>query len=346
MPRRIRTLLSTLRDEVQLYASESERIAGRTNLLALNATIEAARSGDAGRGFSVVAQEVKALAGQARAASVKFRADVLDRLGMGARIADEMVAEIEGAQLVDLAQSIAQTVTRNLYARSIDIRMLAGDPAIVAAIASPAPETIAAALDRLQMLLRFSPYYVNAFVADAAGHVIASADENARVRQMNLTGAAQFTRAMASSRVDDWFTDEVWQNPWADGHAMLVFVSGIRPGRAEAAGVLYLEFDWEGQMRALLTDRGVAGATQRTRISLIDPASRIVACSTNARFHDVIELPADAPEGIVTRDGGILAYARAVPQYGFDGLGLRCVIEQAMPTDAEIADAIAVSRAA
>lgn len=82
-------------------------IAAQTNLLALNATIEAARAGELGKGFAIVAQEVKALAGQTATATEEINTQVL---GLQAVTAKAVDANGEISEAIERVSEISSTI--------------------------------------------------------------------------------------------------------------------------------------------------------------------------------------------------------------------------------------------
>jgi methyl-accepting chemotaxis protein len=92
-------------DSAQQIANFISAIAARTHLLALNATIEAARAGEYGRGFAIVAGEVKELAQQVSRATD----DIGERLRDLHGLASASMTEVEGMHAVteDLGEACA-----------------------------------------------------------------------------------------------------------------------------------------------------------------------------------------------------------------------------------------------
>ncbi len=340
-PERIVALSQNVGKIAAAKIGEINKITASVKILALNAMIEAARAGEAGRGFAVVANEVKevseAVARISQALSRDLAAATDELVTLGSR----MVANMRGQRLADLSLAMIDVIDRNLYERSCDVRWWATDPALVAALEMATPDATAFASRRLGVILDAYTVYLDLWVADANGNVVASGRPGRfHAAGTNVAGESWFRQAMATHSGNDYAALDVARNAMLDRRAVATYSTAIRAnGRADgkSLGAIGIFFDWEPQAKAVVDGVRVAPEERnRTRCLLVDSHGRVIAASDGRGVLDeTFALKAEGqPSGAYQMPDGTMVGFALTPGYEtYKGLGWYGVVLQTPQTE-------------
>ncbi|WP_417697249.1 methyl-accepting chemotaxis protein [Psychromonas sp.] len=162
------TALANSSDVIANVLSEITGIADQTNLLALNAAIEAARAGEQGRGFAVVADEVRALANRTKDSTTRVN-ETLSKLVNHSQSSTQSMAQCLSA--VELVIEVAAKAN-NKIAHATDLASLSSDIAdsVAAAVEeqSVATNDIAQSTERVSLLSKGDTAKVEILAQEAA----------------------------------------------------------------------------------------------------------------------------------------------------------------------------------
>lgn len=115
--------MEKLTKKIEGVAGVIAGIANKTNMLALNASIEAARAGEHGRGFSVVANEVRDLAGQ----SAQSSSEIKDTIQSVQQFTSQMVEEMTELQRLVNEQGEVNVSAGSIFNQILDAAHIAND---------------------------------------------------------------------------------------------------------------------------------------------------------------------------------------------------------------------------
>ncbi|MEJ0060866.1 MAG: methyl-accepting chemotaxis protein [Terricaulis sp.] len=256
----------------------------RTKILALNASIESARAGTAGRGFAVIAEEVRAISLQIEELSGALRSELVAQVGELRDRSRDIVESAAHKRLIDLSLNAVELIDRNLYERSCDVRWWATDAAVVDCAADPTPEQCAHAAQRMGVILNAYTVYLDLWLCDLSGRVIANGRPDKYATQgVSVSGEGWFNQAINTHSGDDYVCANIASNRALSGAAVATYATAVRArgaARGRPLGVLGIHFDWTPQAQAIVEGLRLSPEEwETTRAMLLDSTGRVIASS-------------------------------------------------------------------
>ena len=311
------------------FNSQLDLITANMNMLSLNALIEAANSGVAGKGFGVVAQEMKNLAETIKTASNAFTSDVIDSLKARVEESRRIDNIVNGSRFADLALNLIDVIDRNLFERTCDVRWWATDAAVVGAKENPDW-----ASKRLGVILDSYTIYQDIWVIRTDGTILSNGRPNKySVQGKSVINEAWFQAAKATQSGNEYAVGEIHKNPYLINASVIPYATAIRENGEESGdvtGVIVVMMDWSGLADgALKAVRLRENERASTECLVVDNKGVIIAPTNHPGFlRDRLQFNQVKNQSFEVNNASLFAQALTPGYETYQGLGWRAVIKK------------------